>query len=63
MLDWLASHGCSNHSNLEMEAVSLTKTLSYLNLYLQNKKWYNQAVKLARIKKSYNTDYFHFTQI
>ena len=25
-------HGCSNHSNLEMEAECMTKTLSYLNL-------------------------------
>ena len=25
-------HSCSNHSNLEMEAECLTKTLSYLNL-------------------------------
>ena len=31
--------------------------------YLQNKKWQKQAVKSARIKKSYRTYYFHFTQI
>ena len=32
--------------------------------YLQNKKWQKQAVKSARIKKSYreHTDYSHFTQ-
>ena len=31
-------HGCSNHSNLEMEAESLTKTLSYLNLSISRTK-------------------------
>ena len=31
--------------------------------YLQNKKWYKQAVKSTRIRKSYTTYYFHFTQI
>ena len=31
--------------------------------YLQNKKWLKQAVISARIKKSYRTYYFHFTQI
>ena len=30
--------------------------------YLQNKKWQKQAIKNARIKKSYRTYYFHFTQ-
>ena len=31
---------CSNHSNLEMEAECLTKTLSYLNLNIsRTKKW------------------------
>ena len=29
---WRAMHGCSNHSNLEMEAECLTRTLSCLNL-------------------------------
>ena len=43
--------------------------MSYENLvilefkYLQNKKWLKQAVKSARIKKSYITHYFYFTQI
>ena len=31
-------HGCSNHSNLEMEAEFLTKTLSYLNLNISRTK-------------------------
>ena len=31
--------------------------------YLQTKKWQKQAVKSARVKKSYRTYYFHFTQI
>ena len=31
--------------------------------YLQNKKWQKQAVKSARIKTSYRTYYFHFTQL
>ena len=31
--------------------------------YLQNKKWWKQAVKSARINKNYRTYYFHFTQI
>ena len=31
-------HGCSNHSNLEMEAECLTKTLSYLNLNISRTK-------------------------
>ena len=35
---WLISHGCSNHSNLEMEAECLTKTLSYLNLNISRTK-------------------------
>ena len=30
-------HGCSNHSNLEMEAEFLTKYLSYLNLNISRK--------------------------
>ena len=32
------AHGCSNHSNLEMEAEYLTKTLSYLNLNISRTK-------------------------
>ena len=32
------SHGCSNHSDLEMEAERLTKTLSYLNLNISRTK-------------------------
>ena len=31
-------HGCSNHSNLEMEVECLTKTLSYLNLNISRTK-------------------------
>ena len=31
-------HSCSNHSNLEMEAEFLTKTLSYLNLNISRTK-------------------------
>ena len=31
-------HGCSNHSNLEMEAECLTKTFSYLNLNISRTK-------------------------
>ena len=31
-------HGCSDHSNLEMEAECLTKTLSYLNLNFSRTK-------------------------
>ena len=31
-------HGCKNHSNLEMEAECLTKTLSYLNLNISRTK-------------------------
>ena len=31
-------HGCSNHSNLEMEAECLTKTLTYLNLNISRTK-------------------------
>ena len=49
-------HGCSNHSNLEMEAECLTKklvTLEFKNL--QNKKWKKQAVKNTTIRKSYRT--------
>ena len=34
----LRRHGCSNHSNLEMEAEYLTKTLSYLNLNISRTK-------------------------
>ena len=52
---WLALHGCSNHSNLEMEAECLTKTLSYLNLNISRTKTADkQAVKSARIKKIYH---------
>ena len=32
------NHSCSNHSNLEMEAECLTKTLSYLNLNISRTK-------------------------
>ena len=32
------AHGCSNHSNLEMEAEYLMKTLSYLNLNISRTK-------------------------
>ena len=32
------THGCSNHSNLEMEAEFLTKNLSYLNLNISRTK-------------------------
>ena len=46
-----AVHGCSDHSNLEMEAECLTKNLSYLNLNISKK----QALKGTRIKKSYTT--------
>ena len=49
-------HGCSNHSNLEMEAECLTKklvTLEFKNL--QNKKWKKQAVKNTAMRKSYRT--------
>ena len=35
---WGAMHGCSNHSNLEMEAECLTKTLSCLNLNISRTK-------------------------
>ena len=31
-------HSCSNHSNLEVEAQCLTKTLSYLNLNISKTK-------------------------
>ena len=49
-------HGCSNHSNLEMEAKYLTKKLVILEFkHLQNEKWLKQAVKGARTKKSYRT--------
>ena len=34
----LQLHSCSNHSNLEMEADYLTKTLSYLNLNISRTK-------------------------
>ena len=34
----LPPHGCSNHSNLEMEAECLTKTLSCLNLNISRTK-------------------------
>ena len=53
-------YGCLNHSDLEMEAESLTKKLVILEFkYLQNKKWYKQPVKSTRIRKNC----FHFTQI
>ena len=32
------NHGCSNHSNLEMEAEFLMKNLSYLNLNISRTK-------------------------
>ena len=35
---WVCHHSCSNHSNLEMEAECLTKTLSYLNLNISRTK-------------------------
>ena len=35
---FLNIHGCSNHSNLEMKAECLTKTLSYLNLNVSRTK-------------------------
>ena len=37
-IEKLTHHGCSNHSNLEMEAECLTKTLSYLNLNISRTK-------------------------
>ena len=50
------SHGCSIHSNLEMEAEFLTKKLLILEFkYLQNKKWQKRAVKSTRIKSSCRT--------
>ena len=33
-----AVHGCSSHSNLEIEAESLTKNLPYLNLNISTTK-------------------------
>ena len=60
----ITSHGCLNHSNLEMEAECLTKNLSYLNLNIsKTKKKCKQAIKSTRTRKSYWTHYFHFTQI
>ena len=35
---WQFAQDCSNHSNLEMEAECLTKTLSYLNLNISRTK-------------------------
>ena len=59
------THGCSNHLNLEMGAACLTKTLSYILefKYPQNKKWQKQAVKNARIKKSFSFSLFSFHSI
>ena len=37
-LFFLAFHGCSNHSNLEMETECLTKTLSHLKLNISRTK-------------------------
>ena len=58
-------HGCSNHSNLEMEAECLTKTLSYLNLNISRTK--NSRNKLQKVLEQRrvieHTDYSHFTQI
>ena len=34
----LRNYGCSNHSNLEMEAEFLTKNMSYLNLNISRTK-------------------------
>ena len=34
----MSVHGCSNHSNLEIEAEFLTKNLSYLNLNISRTK-------------------------
>ena len=42
-------HGCSNHSNLEMKAECLMKTMSYLNSNISRTK----NGRNARIKKSY----------
>ena len=42
-------HGCSNHSNLEMNAECLMKTMSYLNSNISRTK----NGRNARIKKSY----------
>ena len=40
-------HGCSNHSNLEMEAQCLTKNLPYLNLHISRTK--NGRNKLQKV--------------
>ena len=39
------SHGCSNHSNFEMETECLTKTLSYLNLNISEQKMVETSCK------------------
>ena len=58
-------HGCSNHSNLEMEAEFLTKNLSYLNLNIsRTKNGRNKLQKaLEQCRVTEHTDCFHFTQI
>ena len=58
-------HGCSNHSNLEMEAECLTKNISYLNLNISRRK--NGRNKLWKVLESgrviEHTDSFYLTGI
>ena len=48
---WLLFHGCSNHSNLEMEVKCLTKTLSYWNLISPEQKMLETSCKKCENKE------------